>query len=291
MRNEFTIAVVGIGLIGGSILKAFRPKKFHLIGVSRSEETLRKAVELNLADEISTDIDLVKSADVVFICTPISKIISTIDAVRKIVRPDCIITDVASLKGFIIDHVNDYSFPANYIGGHPMAGTEHQGIDYAVDDLFDGAKWVLTPSKWANSNDVDKLKKLLHSIGAKTIIADAHQHDKAVALISHLPLLLSETLFGFVESYPDDEIRELGLKLAASGFRDTTRLAGTNPELAKDMLIENKINIKEAANELKIYLDCLTSNLDTNKNEFVSQVEKISDKRKKMYSPEGINIY
>lgn len=290
MTKDFVIAVIGIGLIGGSVLKALNHKNFHLIGISRSEGTLNKAKELNLADEYSNNPESVKNAKVVFICTPINQIIPTIEIIRKIVSPDCIITDVASLKGFILDYVNDYHFPTNFIGGHPMAGTENKGVEYSVDNLFENAKWVLTPSKWADTEDLKKLEELVHFMGAKTILADPYDHDKAVALISHMPLLLSQALFGFISQYPDGGIRELALKLASSGFRDTTRLAATNPELAKDMLVQNKLNVREAVGDLINYLTHLDRDLNLNEEEFTDIIQKIASKRKSMYSPDGKNI-
>jgi arogenate dehydrogenase (NADP+) len=291
MPKEITIAVIGLGLIGGSILRSLRPNKLRLVGVSRNEETIKKAISLNLLDKGSTDINIIKNADIVFICTPINKVLSTIDEVIKIVSKNCIITDVASLKEFIIDHINNYDFPVNFIGGHPMAGTEHQGIDYALDNLFEGAKWALTPSKWAGISELEKLKEIISYTGANIIICDAQEHDKSVAQISHVPLLLGQALFDFVNSYPEINIRELSLKLAASGFRDTTRLAGTNPELAKDMLIKNKANVKKTVKELKLFLDSLCLELDSNEEEFISHIEKISSQRKLMYSKDGKNIF
>jgi len=291
MSKDFTIAVIGLGLIGGSILKALGPKNFHLIAVSGREETIVKAKELGLADEYSTDIEAVKDAKIVFICTPIHKIIPFIDKVSQVVSPDCIITDVASLKGFIIDHVDNCEFLINFIGGHPMAGTEHKGIDNAIDNLFENAKWVLTPSRWSESQDIEELKEVISSIGAKVIIANPYEHDKAVALISHLPLLLSQSLFGMVDKYPDENIRDLALSLAASGFRDTTRLAATNPELAKDMLLLNKINIREAVKNLEDYLSKMDKNLDLDEEKFIEIAEELATNRKDLYSPEGKNIY
>ena len=106
----------------------------------------------------------------------------------------------------------------NFIGGHPMAGTENKGIDFAADNLFEGAKWVLTPSKWSKKEDMHILEKLIGNLGAKPIIADPYEHDKAVALISHLPLLLSQALFGFVYNYDDKNIQELALKASFKRF-------------------------------------------------------------------------
>ncbi|MDD3012318.1 MAG: prephenate dehydrogenase/arogenate dehydrogenase family protein [Candidatus Gastranaerophilales bacterium] len=291
MSKDFSIAVIGLGLIGGSILKALKPKNFHLTGVSGREETIAKAKELDLADEYSTDIESVKDAKIIFICTPIHKIIPFAEKVSRIVSPDCIITDVGSIKGSIIDHIDNSEFPINFIGGHPMAGTEHKGIDNAADNLFEGAKWVLTPSRWSESQDIEELKELISSLGAKVIIANPFEHDRAVALISHLPLLLSQALFGMVDKYPDESIRDLALTLAASGFRDTTRLAATNPELAKDMLLLNKINIREAVKNLEDYLSKMDKNLDLDEEKFMELAEELASNRKNLYSPEGKNIY
>lgn len=291
MRNNLTIAVIGLGLIGGSILKSLKNKGFNLIGISKSEETLKKAKALDIANECSTDISKIAPANAVFICAPINTVTSLIEETGKFASPDCIITDVASIKSFIIDYVNNSDFPVNFTGGHPMAGTENKGIEAASDDLFDGTKWVLTPSKWSKPEDIKKLGNLINILGAKTIITDPYKHDKAVALISHLPLLISQAIFGMVSDYPDKDVGELALKLAASGFRDTTRLAATNPELAKDILLKNKTFIRETIIDLKDYLAQLDKNLDLKEKDFIELVENYAIKRKKMYSSEGKNIY
>ncbi|MCK7515963.1 MAG: prephenate dehydrogenase/arogenate dehydrogenase family protein [Desulfobacterales bacterium] len=139
-----------------------------------------------------------------------------------------------------MNYVNDYHFPTNFIGGHPMAGTEFKGIEKFEDNLFEGAKWVLTP-KWSQNKDVEKLEELINLMGQKTIISDPYEHDKAVTLVSHLPLLASLALFGTVDNYQNENIKELAFNLAASGFRDTTRLASSNPELSKDILLKTEL--------------------------------------------------
>lgn len=291
MQRDYKVAVVGLGLIGGSILKALRAKNIRLVAVSRSQETIDKAKKLNLADIYSTELEPVKDADVVFICAPIHKTIELIDKVREITDPTCIITDVASIKGFIMDHVNDYHFPTNFIGGHPMAGTEHKGIDHSFDTLFEGAKWAITPSRWSDTQDVEKLKELIRFMGATAIEANPYEHDKAVALISHMPLLISQALFGLINDYKDESVKNLALKLAASGFRDTTRLAATNPELAIDMLSINKINLKESISDYKEYLASLLDILNSDEDGFSRKVESIASNRASMYSKDGKNIY
>jgi len=284
-KNKKTIAVIGLGLIGGSLLKSLKGKGYYLIGVSRSEETLNKAKNIGIADEYSLDVGTVKNADIVFICAPINKIISIIDEVSRVVNSDCIITDVASIKGFIVEHVNNFSSPVKFIGGHPMAGTENKGVGHAVSDLFKDAKWVLTPSKWSNADNIEVVKKIIGLTGAKVVLADPHEHDRAVAMISHMPLLLSEALIGFLSNYENKNISELAFSLAASGFRDTTRLAATNPELAKDMLLANKANVKEALNEFKNYLIQVEENLDTDEEKLENFIKNAASTRSSMYSP------
>lgn len=291
MSNKLSIAVIGLGLIGGSILKALRTMNYHLIAVSGREETLLKAKDLKIADEYSNDFNILKNADVVIICTPIYTITETIDKASKVVSNSCIITDVASIKGFIVEHVNKFSKPVKFIGGHPMAGTEHKGIENSFKDLFLDAKWVLTPSKWVDNNDINILRQIIIDLGAKAIIADPVEHDKAVALISHLPLLISQSLFKTVEEYPDKNIRQLALSIASSGFRDTTRLAASNPELSKDMLLLNKNNVLESSLFFEEAIESMKKNFDLDENEFFDFISELALDRAKLYSKDGKNTY
>lgn len=283
MQRIKSIAVIGLGLIGGSILKGLKGKGYELIGVARREETVKQALEEKIIDKGSTNIDLACESDIIFVCTPINKTLETIIQLSSKVQPDTLISDVASLKKGIIDFVNTAHDPINFIGGHPMAGTENKGLEASFGCLFKGAKWVLTPSKWSNQQSLDKLSVVIRDLEADIIIAEPEQHDKAVALISHFPVLLSETLFGMVENYENKEISELALALAASGFRDTTRLAMANPELARDMLFENKENVLNAVKNFKKYLETLENLLKKDEGKFMEIYEDLAAKRKKMY--------
>jgi len=290
MKEVKTIAVIGLGLIGGSILKGLKGKGFEALGIARRNETIIQALSEKIINEGSINIDLACKADLIFVCTPINKTIETINLLSSKVKPETIITDVASLKGNILDFINASQHPVKFIGGHPMAGTENKGLDASSENLFEGAKWVLTPSKGSNQEDLIKLSSVIEKLGAKIIIADPVLHDKAVALISHMPLFLSQSLFGTVENYSEKDISALALTLASSGFRDMTRLAATNPELSKDMLIQNKENVVAAVKELKKYLGELEQKLVKNEENFVKTIEKIAFQRKQMYSSEGKNI-
>lgn len=290
MKEVKTIAVIGLGLIGGSILKGLKNKGFRLLGISRREETVNLAVEEKLIAEGSINIDLCAEADVIFVCTPINKTIETINLLSSKVKPETIITDAASLKTDIMNFVNNFPTPIRFIGGHPMAGTENKGLESSFGTLFEGAKWVLTPSDNSTEEDSAKLSSILEKLGAKIITADPVQHDKAVALISHMPLLISLELFRTVDNYHDREISKLALTLASSGFRDMTRLAATNPELAKDMLLQNKANLLESIRAFKKYSEELEGLLSEDEKGFLSLSEKSVSARKQMYSSEGKNV-
>ncbi|MEI8388742.1 MAG: prephenate dehydrogenase/arogenate dehydrogenase family protein [bacterium] len=290
MSEVKTIAVVGLGLIGGSVLKGLRGKGFKLSGIARRNETIVQALAEKIIDEGSINLDLACKADLIFVCTPINKTIETINYLSSRVKPETIITDVASLKGNILDSVNTSQTPVRFIGGHPMAGTENKGLESSFETVFEGAKWVLTPSKWSNQQDLANISSVIEKLGAKIVIADPDQHDKAVALISHTPLLLSQALFRMVENYSDKDVSKLAMILAASGFRDMTRLASANPELSKDMLIQNKANVLDIVKEFKNCLEELEKELVENEDNYEKIIEKIAFQRKQMYSFEGKNI-
>lgn len=273
------IAIIGLGLIGTSLLKALKNKGLELYGISRSHETVQKALDYELIKKGSCDYDILKGIDLILIATPINNVIETIDKIKE-VEPKATIADLASVKGFIMDYVNNLEEKLDFIGLHPMAGTENKGFDAAQEDLFIESKWAVIPSESAKSESIEKVCELIKSINAKPIMTDAKTHDRAVAMISHMPMVLSQALFKSIE----DE-SALTFKLAASGFRDCTRLAGSNIEMAKDMMQFNGQNIKEVAQKLKIVLDEFLMNYDA------QDIESIAAKRKKMYSEDGKNIY
>lgn len=266
------IGIIALGLIGGSILKSLSEKDLDITVVSQNEETLKKAKEY--AKTISKDIEEVKNCDIVFVCTPINKTIETLDELEKIVKKTCIVADVASVKEFVMKKKRPYKF----IGSHPMAGTEFSGFDASFKELFTDAKWVITPSSETSAKDIETLENIIKLTGAKTIISNAKEHDLAVALISHMPMLLSQAIFKTAES------NNLALKLASSGFRDTTRLAMTNTTMAQDMMYYNKDNIQEALDLLAQSINLLQA------DNYLETISEIKSSREKMYSKDGKNL-
>lgn len=263
------IGIIGLGLIGGSILRGLLNFGHKINVVTRNKNTIDSIK--NLVNEVSDDYEVLKNCDFVFVCTPINNVLETLDKLENIVSKNCIVTDVASVKEFVTKKKRPYRF----IPSHPMAGTENSGYEASFDGLFKGAKWVLTPYDYDN---LDTITEIIESLGAIPIIADAKEHDIAVAMISHLPMYISQCLFAMAKD------NQLAMKLAASGFRDTTRIAGTNLTLAKDMLKFNRENIDFSAKEFQNIFENL-------KNNYTDDVLlPIQQKRRNMYSQDGKNL-
>ena len=224
------IGVIGLGLIGGSIFKALSAK-YNVIGVSRSVK----------GENITDDYEVLKTCDVVFVCTPMNITLEILDKLNEILPSKTIVTDVCSLKSF----VSNKSYNFKFIPSHPMAGTEHKGWENSFAEMFKGAKWVITPLNGEILPEQDSLELLIKELGTEVVITSPEEHDRAVALISHMPLVVAQAL---CENIKDNKLAQV---LASSGFKDTTRLALSNIEMANDMVNLNRENIDNALSSLQ----------------------------------------
>ena len=267
------IGIVSLGLIGGSLFKCLSRSEYDVFAYTRSKETIEKAK--HWCDNVSDDINIIKDCEIVFVASPINKTLEILDKLETIVTSDTIVLDCASVKGFVMEKKRPYKF----IGSHPMAGTEFTGYNASFKELFEGAKWVLTPAGNITEKELNLVKSVINTTGAKTVITNAKDHDEAAALISHAPLLVAQAIFKTAED------NELALTLASSGFRDMTRLALSNLEMAQDMRNYNGNNINNALLKLENEINKL--NQENNIQTFI----KIKELRNKMYSPEGKNNY
>jgi arogenate dehydrogenase (NADP+) len=246
------IGIVGLGLIGGSLCIDWRSQGHHIVGISRKTSTCQIALEKKIVDEAGTEFELLKDTEVVVVCTPIGAISSTIKQITPHLNPETIITDVGSVKYSVVSECN--KLWSNFIGGHPMAGTAESGIDAALSNLFVGAAYVFTPTAQNKPEDVEKLKEIALDLNAIPYICDAQVHDRAVSLISHLPVMVSTNLIkACLQEEPDT--LQLAQTLASSGFRDTSRVGGGNPELGVMMA---KYNREELLRSLHNYQDNLS---------------------------------
>ncbi|MBR6126337.1 prephenate dehydrogenase/arogenate dehydrogenase family protein [bacterium] len=232
------IGVIGLGLIGGSIFKnILENKKHEPVGISRTVN------EFN----VSNNYENLKECDLVFVCTPMNKTLEILDKLNCILDKKTVVTDVCSLKEFVSKKNYNYKF----IPSHPMAGTEHSGWEYSFPDLFKGATWAITPREDTDKQDFELLKGVIEELGANVILTTPQEHDKAVALISHAPMLIAQALCKNIED------NRLAQNLASSGFRDTTRLALSNTEMANDMIVMNRENIKDVVKMLNSNIEKL----------------------------------
>lgn len=221
------IGVVGLGLIGGSIFKDLIRLGYDVVAVSKSQT----------GDKIYKDYEVLKSCEIVFVCSAMNKTLGILDELEKYLSKETIVSDVCSLKKFVCVKERPYTF----IPSHPMAGTENKGYESSFEGLFKGAKWVLTPVY----GEDDRLSSLIEKLGAKVVITSPEKHDEAVALISHMPMVIAQAIFKTAQE------NDLALEIASSGFRDMTRLAMSNTEMANDMVQMNSENIQTSI--LKLY--------------------------------------
>ncbi|MBD2653529.1 prephenate/arogenate dehydrogenase [Synechocystis sp. FACHB-383] len=249
------IGVVGLGLIGASLAGDLRRQGHYLIGVSRQQSTCEKAVKRQLVDEAGQDLSLLHTAKMIFLCTPIQLILPTLEKLIPHLAPTAIVTDVASVKTAIAAPASQL-WPG-FIGGHPMAGTAAQGIDGAEEDLFVNAPYVLTPTEHTNPAQLACLRSVLEPLGVKTYLCTPEDHDQAVAWISHLPVMVSAALIQACAGEKNADILTLAQNLASSGFRDTSRVGGGNPELGTMMATYNQQALLKSLQDYRQQLDNL----------------------------------
>ena len=247
------IGVIGLGLIGGSIFKCLHDK-YELVGVSSTVQ----------GENISKEYKTLEDCDIVFVCTPMNVTLDILNKLENILPPTTIVTDVCSLKKIVAKKTYSYKF----IPSHPMAGTENSGWESSYPELFYGAKWVITPLSDNLIDEQNLLEQVIESMGAKIIITTPEEHDKAVALISHMPMVLAQAL---CENIKDNKLAQ---ELASSGFRDTTRLALSNTQMAIDMVNMNEKNIVDAYNSLKASMQDLLGDLYSEKAKEIKEFRK-----------------
>ncbi len=228
------VAIVGVGLIGGSIGLAARERLgADVVGWSRSAATLARAVELGALDRAGTDLaHAVGEAEAVFVCAPVGVLAHMIGDVLAAAPADCVVTDVGSTKRSVVTAIEDPRF----IGGHPLAGAETAGVEHARADLFQDATWYLTPTRGATGTLFERLHRLVRGLGARPTTIDAATHDALLAAVSHLPHVLANVLVAQAAHALADE------QLPATGpsFRDATRVAGASSAIWTDIYLSNR---------------------------------------------------
>jgi arogenate dehydrogenase (NADP+) len=250
--NKMTIGIVGLGLIGGSLGLDFRSLGYRVVGASRKPETCDRAVAIGAVDAAMTSLDLMQQADVIFICTPLATMEATVVDLIPHISSDTVLTDVGSVKGWVMQAVAPHW--RNFVGGHPMAGKAESGIDAAQLGLFKGCAYVLTPAEATPVEAVQKVEALVRPLQSRIYHCHPDEHDRAVAWISHLPAMISGSLVAACGSETDSSVLQLAQELASTGFRDTSRVGGGNPELG---LMMARYNSESLVRSLHAYRDQL----------------------------------
>ncbi len=253
-----TAVVAGVGLIGGSLALGLRQRFLarRVIGYDASIEVLREAEALGVVDEIRTSPgDWLRGADLVVLAAPMRAQAPLARELAPFLNPAALVTDVGSVKSGIAQVAEELGI-RNFVAGHPMAGSERGGVTHARASLLENAVWVLTPTDQTSLTSLSRLRRLVEELGAAPIVMPPDAHDALVATISHLPYLASLALTHMVAR---DERLSL---LAAGGFRDLTRVASGDPRMSRDMVVENKVALRDALARFRRHLERLEADLD-----------------------------
>ncbi|MCG8555789.1 MAG: prephenate/arogenate dehydrogenase family protein [Proteobacteria bacterium] len=237
------MALVGIGLIGSSLARAVRREGLagEVAIATRRRETLEMARELKLGDAYWLDpAEAVRGADIVVICTPLGAYRQVAEAMAPALAPGAIVTDVGSVKScFLKDVVPLLPGHVRPVAGHPVAGTEHSGPAAGFPELFAGRWTIVTPTPESDPDAVDKVAELWRRVGSEVEFMEARHHDQVLAITSHLPHLIAYTIVGTATDLEDDLKGEV-IRFSASGFRDFTRIAASDPVMWRDVFLANR---------------------------------------------------
>lgn len=261
MKNDFNtnkliFGFVGLGLIGGSMAKALRStyKDCTIIAYNRSEGPRQMALNDGVADIVTDTVDIhFIECDFIFLCTPVEFNETYFEILSKIIKPNCILTDVGSVKGNIHKAAKAFGLEKNFIGGHPMAGSEKTGYEYSSASICKDAVYPITTFKDTDKAFLDKYIKILTDIGFKPIVMTYEDHDYAAAAISHIPHIAAAQLALLAKNNEDEN--EYMKKLASSGFKDTTRIAASSADVWEQICISNSENISRLLDQ---YISSLT---------------------------------
>ena len=243
-ESKGSVGIVGLGLIGGSLGLDLRSLGWSVQGLVHRTATAERALERGLVDAVSTDPACLSSCDLVILSLPIPALLAPESTLLEAIPESAVVTDVGSVKQPVLEVWR--SLHPRFVASHPMAGTASAGVEAGQAGLFRGRPWIATPEAGTDPTAVEVVRTLAHDLGSQWHTASAEQHDQAVALISHMPVLVSAALLRTAGDERDPEIRQLAQSLASSGFADSTRIGGGNPDLGVAMASSNSAAVLKA---------------------------------------------
>ena len=243
-ESKGSVGIVGLGLIGGSLGLDLRALGWSVQGLVHRTATAERALERGLVDAVSTDPACLSSCDLVILSLPIPALLAPESTLLEAIPGSAVVTDVGSVKQPVLEVWR--SLHPRFVASHPMAGTASAGVEAGQAGLFRGRPWIATPEAGTDPAALDVVRSLAQCLGSRWHTASAEQHDQAVALISHMPVLVSAALLRTAGDERDPEIRQLAQSLASSGFSDSTRIGGGNPDLGVAMASSNSAAVLKA---------------------------------------------
>jgi prephenate dehydrogenase len=249
------LAVVGVGLIGGSLALALKEADAvgHVVGIGRGLPNLETALRLGVVDSYTQDLaEGVADADVIFLATPVQALGAVAEQAMPHLKAGAIITDGGSVKQAVIDaiepHLRD---DVHFVPGHPIAGTENSGAEAAFATLYCDRRCILTPTGNTDAEALDRMQRMWQLVGSQVVIMDVEKHDRVLAAISHLPHMVAYALVNAVGSY--DRYNENILEYSAGGFRDFTRIASSDPTMWRDIAMTNRDALIEMMEQFETF--------------------------------------
>lgn len=263
------LAIIGVGLIGGSLALALKEAGAvgEVVGCGRGKPNLETAVQLGVIDRYTRDpLEAVKDADLVFLATPVKTLAPVTRQLLPGLKPGAIITDGGSVKGEVVRAIEPL-FPENihFVPGHPIAGTEKSGAEAAFATLYRGKRCILTPTEKTDPNALALVERMWELVGCNVVEMSLEKHDRVLAAISHLPHMVAYSLVNAVGSY--DHYEENILEYSASGFRDFTRIASSDPTMWRDIAATNREALLEMMGQFESFFTELKEDIAAGSDE------------------------
>ncbi|MDQ7784451.1 MAG: prephenate dehydrogenase [Desulfomonilaceae bacterium] len=287
--QESTVAIVGAGLMGGSLGKALIKAQAckEVRAVVRRKESARETLDLHAAHVADSDAEkLLRDADLVVLATPVRTIERQVMDLGGFMKPGAVMTDMGSVKRGIVTAMEDLPLHVSAIGGHPMCGKETSGLSAADADLFLGKTWVLTPTARSGNHATELARDLATAVGARVVIMDAEEHDTIAACISHLCYLLASTLVAVAEDTAED-LPDVWT-LAAGGFRDTSRVAAGDLTMMMDIIASNRDNVYAMLSRARDRIDRLMNLIESGDEQVLrTELSRVRERRSAMFRNNG----
>lgn len=263
------LAIIGVGLIGGSLARALKRKRAvrEVIGYGRHEDNLKKAVKLRVIDDYSMNLaNVVNQADVIVLATPLLTTERLLKGMANSIKTDAVVTDVGSAKGSVVEAARNAlgRHMRHFVPAHPIAGTEQSGVEASFPELFENHLVIVTPTDETQISAVELITKMWELCGASVVSMPVEHHDRVLAATSHLPHMLA---YALVDCLAHMQERDEIFEFAAGGFRDFTRIASSNPEMWNDICLSNRDALSQALEQFETHLGKIRKAIDDNDSE------------------------